>query len=133
MRRNNASIGRPAEESKKAGVPHEYSLLPGHLAVIFGMLALAGCTSPTPVPVRVQVPVMVPCIGTVPARPAYEFDKVPATATDGEIILALARDWPHGREYEGKLEAIIDGCLGVANPFSVQVLDLPSRPPPKAP
>ena len=136
MTRNNASMGRPAEESKKAGVPYEYSLLPGHLAVIFGMLALAGCTStpPTPpTPVRVKVPVMVPCIGAVPARPAYEFDKVPATATDGEIILALARDWPHGREYEGKLEAIIEGCLGVANLFSVQGLDLPSRPPPKAP
>ncbi len=35
---------------------------------------------------------MVPCIGEVPPRPAYEFDELPATATDGEIILALARD-----------------------------------------
>ena len=32
-------------------------------------------------------------LATSPARPAYEFDKLPATATtDGEVILALARD-----------------------------------------
>lgn len=45
-----------------------------------------------------------------PARPAYEFDKLPATATDGEIILALARDWGHGRNYEGQLGAVVAGC-----------------------
>lgn len=73
---------------------------------------LAGCASaPAPVPVRVEVPVMVPCIGAVPARPAYEFDKLPATATDGEVILALARDWGRGRKYEGALEALLAGCL----------------------
>lgn len=65
---------------------------------------LAGCTSAPPAPVRVEVPVMVPCIGAVPARPAYEFDKLPSTTTDGEIILALARDWLRGRGYEGELE-----------------------------
>ena len=110
MRRNNASMGRPAAESKKAAAPHGCSLLPGHLVVILSMLALAGCTTVPPAPVRVEVPVMVPCIGAVPPRPAYEFDKLPATATDGEIILALARDWLRGRGYEGELEAIIEGC-----------------------
>jgi hypothetical protein len=54
---------------------------------------------------------MVPCIGAVPQRPAYEFDKLPSAATDGEIILALARDWLRGRAYETKLEAVISGCL----------------------
>ena len=71
---------------------------------------LAGCTSTPPAPVRVEVPVVVPCIGAVPARPAYEFDRLPATATDGEIILALARDWTRGRTYEGLVEAVIAAC-----------------------
>ena len=71
---------------------------------------LAGCATAPAAPVRVEVPVMVPCVGEVPQRPDYEFDKLPTTATDGEIILALARDWIPGRKYEGKLEAIIAGC-----------------------
>lgn len=52
-----------------------------------------------------------PCIGEVPLRPAYEFDKLPSTATDGEIILALALDWLRGQKYEGELEAVAGGCL----------------------
>ena len=72
---------------------------------------LAGCASAPPAPVRVEVPVMVPCIGEVPPRPAYDFDKLSATATDGEIILALARDRPRGRTYEGELEAVVARCL----------------------
>ncbi len=54
---------------------------------------------------------MVRCISAMPSRPDYEFDKLASTATDGEIILALARDWARGREYEQWLGAIIDGCL----------------------
>ena len=110
MRLDNASIGRPAEEAKKAATPHGCSILPGHLAVILGMLALAGCSTAPPAPVRAEVPVMVPCIGEVPPRPAYEFDRLPATATDGEIVLALARDWTRGRKYDAELEAVIAGC-----------------------
>lgn len=71
---------------------------------------LAGCASAPPAPVRVEVPVMVPCIDAVPVRPAHEFDQLPATATDGEIILALARDWLRGRKYARRLEAIVAGC-----------------------
>lgn len=71
---------------------------------------LAGCASAPPAPVRIEVPVMVQCIGEVPPRPAYEFDKLPSTATDGEIILALARDWPRGRKYEAELKAVVAGC-----------------------
>ena len=53
---------------------------------------------------------MMPCIGEVPQRPAYEFDKLPVTATDGEIVLALARDWTRSQGYETQLEAVIFGC-----------------------
>ena len=29
---------------------------------------------------------------------------------DSEKVLALVRDWPRARRYEGELAAIIDGC-----------------------
>jgi len=73
-------------------------------------LLLAGCTSAPPAPVRVEIPVFTPCVKVQIPRPEYEFDKLPATATDGEIILALARDWSRGRKYEGELEAVVAGC-----------------------
>lgn len=81
--------------------------LPG-LAIL--AMLLAGCATVPPAPVRVEVPVMVPCVGELPARPAYGFDQLPASATDGDIILALARDWTRGRKYEEGLEAVIAGC-----------------------
>lgn len=82
--------------------------LPG-LAIL--SVLLAGCASTPPALQRVEVPVMVPCVGDVPQRPEYEFDRLSASATDGEIILALARDWTRGRKYESGLEAAIAGCL----------------------
>ena len=71
---------------------------------------LAGCASAPPAPQLVEVPVFTPCVKSVPQRPAYEFDKLVPMATDGEIVLALARDWPRGRRYEGALEALVEGC-----------------------
>lgn len=96
-------------------------------------VVLAGCGSATPVPQRVEVPVFTPCIKVAPQRPLYEFDGLTPAATDGEIVLALARDWLRGRKYEGELEAISEGCLSIASPPSVHVLDLPPRPVPMAP
>ena len=74
------------------------------------VLLLAGCASAPPAPVRVEIPVFTPCVKSVPQRPAYEFDQLAPAATDGEIVLALARDWPRGRKYEGEMEAVIAGC-----------------------
>ncbi len=74
---------------------------------------LAGCgATPTPVTQRLEVPVPVPCVaaGAVPANPVYQFDKLPAAASDGEKVIALASDWPAGRKYEGQLEAVIASC-----------------------
>jgi hypothetical protein len=71
---------------------------------------LGGCASAPPAPQRVEIPVFTPCVKVQVPRPAYEFDKLPSTATDGEIVLALARDWPRGRKYEVELEAVIVGC-----------------------
>ncbi|MBG6222816.1 hypothetical protein H4V96_001554 [Janthinobacterium sp. CG_23.4] len=74
------------------------------------VLLLAGCGSAPPVVQRVEVPVFTPCVKVLPRRPVYEFDQLAPAATDGEIVLALARDWPRGRAYESHLEAIIAGC-----------------------
>ena len=71
---------------------------------------LVGCTSAPPAVQRVEIPVFTPCVKMVPQRPAYEFDKLPPTASDGEIVLALSRDWLRGRRYEGMLEVVIVGC-----------------------
>lgn len=78
-----------------------------------GVALLGGCgTTPAPSAQRVDVPVPVSCVKAedVPKRPDYEVEKLAATASDGEKVLALASDWPRGRKYEGELEAIIVGC-----------------------
>ena len=73
-------------------------------------MLLAGCASAPPALQRVEIPVFTPCVKSMPQRPAYEFDQLAPAATDGEIVLALARDWPRGRKYEVELEAVIAGC-----------------------
>lgn len=83
------------------------------VAVAVGVVLVAGCGSaPAPIVRRVEVPVPTPCVaaGAVPVKPIYQFDKLPATASDGEKVIALASDWPAGRKYEGQLEAVITGC-----------------------
>ena len=75
------------------------------------VVLLAGCGSAPLAPQRVEVPVFTPCVKVVPPRPAYEFDQLAPAATDGEMVVALARDWPRGRKYEVELEAAIAGCI----------------------
>lgn len=75
------------------------------------VMLLAGCGSAPPALQRVEVPVFTPCVKVVPQRPAYEFDQLEPAATDGEIVLALARDWSLGRGYEGDLGVAIAECL----------------------
>lgn len=73
-------------------------------------LLLTACAAPAPATQQVALPVYVPCVQTVPARPDYEFSKLGLVASDGDKVLALARDWPRARKYEGELEAVIEGC-----------------------
>ncbi|WP_426074858.1 hypothetical protein [Janthinobacterium sp. DSP2-3-3] len=77
---------------------------------LISVMLLAGCASAPPAPVRVEIPVFTPCVKVQMPRPTYEFDKLAPTATDGEIVLALARDWLRGRRYESELEAVVAGC-----------------------
>ena len=74
-------------------------------------LVLACCGSAPVALQRVEVPVFAPCVKGVPQRPLYEFDRLAPAATDGEIVLALARDWPRGRKYGEELETVIKGCV----------------------
>lgn len=88
------------------------------LIEIFLVIALlVGCGTAPPATQIVNVPTYAPCVKAVPERPTYEFGKLPLDASAGEKVLALARDWPRGRKYEGALEAVIAGCLEI--PVSV--------------
>lgn len=87
----------------------KYVNLPG-LASLVAALVLTGCATRAPTTERVEIPVFTPCVKTDIPKPDYEFDKLPATASDGEKVIALARDWLAGRKYEGELEAAIAGC-----------------------
>lgn len=80
------------------------------IAILLGAVLLAGCGTAPPAKQTVYVPVHTPCVKDVPVVPVYEFDKLLADASDGEKVLALARDWPVGRKYERLLEAVIVGC-----------------------
>lgn len=80
-------------------------------AVLAATCMLASCTTtPAPATQTVQVPVAVPCVKREAVAPIYEFDQLPATASDGDKILALVRDWVRYRKYTGELEAVIAGC-----------------------
>ena len=74
------------------------------------VVVLTGCASTPLAPQLVEIPVFTPCVKSMPQRPVLEFDQLTPAATDGEIVLALARDWPRGRKYEGELGAVIAGC-----------------------
>lgn len=81
------------------------------IVIFLGALLLAGCGTMPPATQTVYVPVHTPCVKDVPARPVYEFDKLPVDAMDGEKVLALARDWTRGRKHEARLELVIVGCI----------------------
>ena len=74
------------------------------------ILLLAGCVT-KPATVEVKVPVYVSCVKEVPMRPTFASLALPGDATEGEKVLALARDTLLHFKYEGQLEAVLAGCL----------------------
>ncbi|WP_229413750.1 hypothetical protein [Massilia violaceinigra] len=54
---------------------------------------------------------MVKCVSAAPARPTFAIQKLLPDASDGEKVLALARDLPVHLKYEAQLEAVIAGCI----------------------
>ncbi|MDM5176565.1 hypothetical protein PO883_05065 [Massilia sp. DJPM01] len=73
-------------------------------------LLLTACAAPPVVP-PVKVPVYGSCVKVPLARPAFATKSLLPDASDGEILLALARDHLVHFKYEGELEAVIAGCL----------------------
>lgn len=71
---------------------------------------LLGCAT-KPVTQEVKVPVYVPCVLAIPIKPIFEAKTLGPGASDGEKVLALARDTPLHFKYEGLLEAALAGCL----------------------
>ena len=60
-------------------------------AMLLSVVLLAGCATPSVVP-EVRVPVYTPCIRAAPERPAFATRSLAPDASDGEKILAIARD-----------------------------------------
>ncbi|CUI04664.1 hypothetical protein BN2497_4105 [Janthinobacterium sp. CG23_2] len=74
------------------------------------LLLLTACAA-APVVQEVKVPVYRSCVTAGPARPAFAVRGLAPDASDGEKVLALARDLPLHLKYEAQLEAVIAGCL----------------------
>ncbi len=84
--------------------------LSGKSGVLAACLLLASCASAPPATVEVKVPVIVPCVTVMPARPVFAYRGLAPDASDGEVVLALARDTPLHLKYESELEAALAGC-----------------------
>ncbi|NHZ78831.1 hypothetical protein F2P44_05990 [Massilia sp. CCM 8695] len=74
-------------------------------------IALAGCGTATQAMHTVRVPVRSPCIVALPARPLFATQTLMPDASDGEKVLAIARDLPLHLKYESALEAAMVACL----------------------
>lgn len=72
-------------------------------------LLLTGCATAPPT-LEVKVPVYVPCAKPVP-RPAFAFPLLTNDASEGEKVVAMARDTLLHFKYAGQLEAALAGCL----------------------
>lgn len=72
-------------------------------------LLLAGCAAE---PQKIPVPVMVGCVGQVPARPASTFGTgaYPGDKAAAQAALIDSAEW---QGYALKLEVIITGCTHV--------------------
>ncbi|NHZ97467.1 hypothetical protein F2P46_17320 [Massilia sp. CCM 8734] len=81
------------------------------LCVLLVVLLLAACAGPAPVVQEVKVPVYRSCVTGAPDRPTFAVRGLAPDASDGEKVLALARDLPLHLKYEALLEAVIAGCL----------------------
>lgn len=75
------------------------------------LVPLVGCSTARPAIQTVRVPVRTPCIGALPPRPLFATQTLMPGASDGEKVLAIARDLPVHLKYESALEAALAACL----------------------
>ncbi len=82
-----------------------------NLPILAISVLLVACANKPPATQEVKVGVYVSCVKNRPARPTFNTEQLTPNASDGEKVLAIARDKPMHLKYEGQLEAVIDGCL----------------------
>lgn len=85
----------------------------GRIILLASTIWSAGCTSaPVTVdrPVRVEIPVPVPCVESVPARPLVAQDSELALLPDGPLVLTLHRDRLALRVWAEEMAALLEGC-----------------------
>jgi len=75
------------------------------------VLLLAGCASLPDAPTVVKVPVSVPCLSELPARPALVTDAELLQMPDAAFVLALAADRLERGKYMAVTEALLAGCV----------------------
>lgn len=83
------------------------------LAVLATIVALAGCAGQQTVEqqvITVQVPVAVPCVDKVPARPVYRTGKGDWPGDKAAAVI-LADDFEKAEQYGHAWEAAAAGCL----------------------
>ncbi|MFB9242349.1 hypothetical protein IV454_16445 [Massilia antarctica] len=78
--------------------------------LLAALLLITACGA-VPVVQEVKVPVYRSCVTAQPAKPEFAVSTLAPDASDGETVLALARDLPVHLKYEAQLEAVIAGCL----------------------
>jgi len=75
------------------------------LAIVAALLG--GCAS---APLRVDVPVMLPCLGPAPEAPAYRFGIGGYPSTDAEAVAILWGDLSEAKRYALDLAAQSSRC-----------------------
>ncbi|HEX8615680.1 MAG TPA: hypothetical protein VF800_30730 [Telluria sp.] len=78
--------------------------------LLTALLLLTACGA-APVVQEVKIPVYRSCVTAAPAKPTFATRTLAPDASNGEKILALARDLPVHLKYEAQLEAVIAGCF----------------------
>ena len=73
---------------------------------------IAGCGSILPaIPSVLKIPVAVPCVDAVPARPKLMSDAELGAMDDYRLILTLRSDSIKARDHIGVLEATLQACV----------------------
>ena len=76
------------------------------------ILLLSACSSVLPsAPKEVRIPVPVPCVDTIPARPKLLTDPELAKLDDFALVLQMRADGIRARDHIGVLEAVMGACI----------------------
>jgi len=86
------------------------------LLMLVAALSLAGCATTTPPGIntviqRVEVPIAVPCKAEVPAKPAFNFDKLTPEQDVFDKTKAALADRKLHLGYETELLAALNSCI----------------------